>query len=116
VNGFRVAASDVPVGHPEAVVAPAAAPVVPVYSAGPALSAYAAPSPLVPAYAAAGAPVVAAAPSVVSTYSAAVPAGIPATTTVVATGQHSQYHSQDALGQYRYGYSAGSSAKVRNLI
>ena len=54
-------------------------------------------------------PYVAAAPLA---YSAIAPAGIPAVApAVVPAAVKSQYHSQDELGQYSYGYTDGLSAK-----
>lgn len=41
------------------------------------------------------------------------PAALLAPTIITASSPViSQYHSQDALGQYTYGYNGGSSAKV----
>lgn len=48
----------------------------------------------------------------VPSFYAAAPPGVPVAVNTIATAPiTSQYHSQDALGQYEYGYSSGLSAK-----
>merc|ERR1711990_736210 len=128
--GFRVGATNLPV---HIVDAPAAAPVAAPAAAAPAAAApAAAPLPVVPsAYTAAAAPVVApqvsyaylpyatnygynlpvthtvaAAPAVVE---AAAPAVVAAPTSV--DGANSQFHAQDDLGQYNYGFAHPTQTK-----
>ncbi|XP_075238232.1 uncharacterized protein LOC142334246 [Lycorma delicatula] len=81
----------------EVKAAPAPAP-LPLPSGLPAPAAFSVPVPIAPAPVA---PVV---------YSAPVPAAVPAP--IIAAPLTSQYHSQDELGQYSYGYIGGPSSKA----
>ena len=128
--GFRVGATNLPVHHvdsqPAAPVAVAAAPVAveaapvaveatPAVAATPVAQAY---HPYASSYTyAAPAPVVAAAPAVsvpVQAPQVAVAAVAPAAVPVAATATdaaNSQFHAQDDIGQFNYGYSNPLSTK-----
>ena len=137
--GFRVAATNLPVHHVEAPVAPVAAaapvevpandPVVDAYTAQPqeiltpsvqysylpyaqSYGYYGAASPVVQAAAPvvqAAAPVVQAAAPVVQV-APVVQAAAPVVP-IAAAAEGSQYHAQDDFGQYSFGYSDGNSVK-----
>merc|ERR1711983_300860 len=120
--GFRVGATNLPVHHvdsqPAAPVAAEAAPVAveatPAVAATPVAQAY---HPYASSYTyAAPAPVVAAAPAVSVPVQAqvAVAAVAPAAVPVAATATdaaNSQFHAQDDIGQFNYGYSNPLSTK-----
>merc|ERR1712227_822509 len=120
--GFRVGATNLPVHHvdsepvaPVAAAAPVAVEATPVVAPAPVAQAY---HPYASSYTyAAPAPVVAAAPAVsvpVQAPQVAVAAVAPAAVPVAATATdaaNSQFHAQDDIGQFNYGYSNPLSTK-----
>ncbi|XP_034237978.1 cuticle protein 19.8-like [Thrips palmi] len=128
VNGFRVAASDLPVGPaPVAAAAPVAV-ASPVLAAAP-VHVAAVPNPVADTVEVAAAKaqhyaahveararngdgiVLAAAPVAPVAAPVAVATPALAAAPVGVAGLQSQYHAQDELGQYSYGYAGGLSAK-----
>ncbi|KAE8752293.1 hypothetical protein FOCC_FOCC001086 [Frankliniella occidentalis] len=129
--GFRVAASDLPVGPaPVAAVAPVAvaAPVAAAPIAAGPVHVAALPAPVSDTYEVAAAKaqhyaahaeararngdglLLAGAPIAAPVAVAAAPVAV-AAPVVAGAGLQSQYHAQDELGQYSYGYAGGLSAK-----